>query len=127
MNYSNFTFRVHFYKSLTFLPFVCGHLHPFAEVLQFVEKNFSNQFKDIQSSLIQNHHDSDPLVVAQIVQFMSDRIMQYKPTHLTLSLLTYASQFICEWLCFYFKLHYYFKSLFYLYILLHFFLSFYFF
>tara|TARA_A100000172_G_scaffold77241_1_gene61395 strand:- start:1626 stop:3041 length:1416 start_codon:yes stop_codon:yes gene_type:complete len=76
------------------------------EVLQFVEKNFSNQFKDIQSSLIQNHHDSDPLVVAQIVQFMSDRIMQYKPTHLTLSLLTYASQFICEWLCFYFKLHY---------------------
>ena len=75
------------------------------EVLQYVKDNYNSRYKDIQSALIQNHHDSDPLVVEDLVKYMADRIMEYNPTHLTLSLLTYASQFICEWICFYFKLY----------------------
>lgn len=75
------------------------------EVLQFCKKNYSEQYDEIQSAFIQNHNNNDPDIVQNIIEFMDNRIMEYNPTHVGFSLLTYASQFLCEWLCFYFRVH----------------------
>jgi len=75
------------------------------EVLNFVKTKLPNRYYEIQSALIQNHNKCNPDEVKIIIEFMAQRILQYNPTHIALSLLTYASQFICEWLCFYFRRH----------------------
>jgi len=76
------------------------------EVIHFVKNNFSTRYNEIQSAVIQNHRDSNPNEIRSIIEFMAKRLSEYNPTHIALSLLTYGSQYICEWLCFYYKLHY---------------------
>lgn len=73
------------------------------EVLHYVKTKYPDRFDAIQSFAIQNHMEADPKIVHELVEFMASRILHYKPTHIALSFLTYASQFLGEWLCFYFK------------------------
>lgn len=74
------------------------------EVLHFVKSNFAQRYHDIENACLQNHNLIQPQETKSIIEFMEKRIMQYNPTHVALSLLTYGSQFICEWLCFHLKL-----------------------
>lgn len=76
------------------------------EVLNFVKQNFTNRYEHIQNALIQNHNTANPYEISVIIDFMARKILKHNPTYIALSLLTYASQFICEWLCFYFKKNY---------------------
>jgi len=71
------------------------------EVLYYIKQKFNQDesFK-LQQFFYGSTKTFDSSKVIDVIDFCVDRILDFAPTHVALSLLTYTSQTACEWICF---------------------------
>jgi radical SAM superfamily enzyme YgiQ (UPF0313 family) len=71
------------------------------EVLHFIKTRFEKQdLKILQEFFYNGIKIFDHKKVRSVIDYIVERILAYDPTHVALSLLTYASKIACEWICF---------------------------
>jgi hypothetical protein len=71
------------------------------EVLHYIKKKYDqNESFKLQQFFYGSTKTFDSAKVIDVIDFCVSRILEFAPTHVALSLLTYTSQTACEWICF---------------------------